>query len=164
VHVEYAATTPRDIEIVHSVAYPETRYEVPILGIDVVTVAGVPKFAICDLTMPGFSLSYWNTLAFDLQGKYDLVSNRAVPDWAWIFSDSCLCIKNPDIDAFGAYVAELTETYAAVAALFPSNHDYHACHKAYCEAQRQNAKTRGMLTASFSAEFADKYMRFMFDV
>jgi hypothetical protein len=163
IHVGYAKTHD-DVEFLHSTAYPHMTYEVPILGIDLVTVAGKPALAICDLCLPGFSFQYWNDIAFELQNKHDLSTNRPLPDWAWLCSDSCICVENPDIDAFRNYVVELTSTYATIAELFPTTHDYYACHKAYCDAQRENFQTRDALAAGFSAKFAGEYMRFMFDV
>lgn len=111
----------------------------------------------------------------DLQSTYK--TPRSLPQWGReIFSDVCVAVRptSPEeVASFITYAAALTRLHMQVAKLQqpmlvargPRLKEIHACHKRFCDMQLKNDKTKRVLEAAFSAEFADSYMKeVMFDV
>jgi phycocyanobilin:ferredoxin oxidoreductase len=170
VHVEHAVT--RRVQVLHAVAYPRVDHALPILGVDLVGIDGVPSMAIADASLPGVPEdAVLHAELRALQARHGLADarTRALPEWGQgIFSSSCLFLATPDADAFSAYVMDVTALYARAAAASrpdPTRARHLAtAHRTYCEHQLRNARTRAVLADAFGPEAAYEYMRgVMFD-
>jgi len=193
VHVEYARQHTMDMEIVHSVAFPHTVFDLPILGVDLVVVKGRPSMAILDFSpMPppscdgdgdgdgdgggdGDGESQRVHRAFrSLKSLHPLVteaSRREVPAWGRpIFSSECVFVQHPTVHLFAEFAMDALAMYAHHAARSRPETSadrqkvIRAAHRKYCVHQLQNQRTLAVLAAAFGGDLARAYMRdVMFD-
>lgn len=177
-HIE-VATRQDGLQVFHCVMFPRLEFDLPILSMDLVAMGGKVSLAIVDpcpltpdLQLPPF---YANPVS-ELQGKYDLESNRGVPDWGKaIFSPLCVIMRpesSEDLGRFLKYTLALTQLHVQIAKIAhpvsPAQRRrlsmLHAGHRRYCDKQLENDKTRRVLEAAFGAEIGEAYMKeVMFD-
>jgi phycocyanobilin:ferredoxin oxidoreductase len=168
VHIEHA-TCVGDLEVVHHVAFPHPTYNIPILGIDVVSKKGYPTMAIADVSGDApwaLADAVWRV---QHQHTMHIYKRREVPAWGKdIFSASCIFLDAPNPLIFQLYVKDLLKVYLQYAATqYPScvNVDKRSEEqRRYCTQQLQNDRTRSLLEKAFGSDLADTYMReVMFD-
>lgn len=157
VHIEHA--TYGDLDIVHHVAFPHFTYDIPILGIDVITKKGTPTMAIADVSGKcGFEYA-----VVELQNKHNIHSHktRELPEWGReIFSAQCVFLESPDPEVFDAYVADLLKMYIDFASQQgPCMANRKQEQIRYCRHQLRNTRTRNLLRKAFGMTLADGYMR-----
>lgn len=165
VHVEHAETN-QGLQIMHYVAYPHPEKDIPIFGIDLLYTSEKSIMGILDFSLDP-QRDYWKSLFGMVTDKHAIGGTpRDLPSWGKsIFSDACVFVQEPDIDAFTACALELQHVYiqSSWTAGVVLQGDHADFHHRYSMCQRQNAKTKGMLAASFGNTWAEEYMTFMFD-
>ena len=174
IHLERAHVEPKDIDIIHMVAFPDASVDMPILGIDVVSFGGRATMCIADPSPSSTtrSLPIPYTYHMDtLWRQHDIetfvrMHYRDPPSWAEvIFSPWCVLVGACDVDVFGAYALDLLEWHMAyMPSASPDMKDTARAIARYSKEQRKNTKTQNMLGACFGPAFAKEYMtNVMFD-
>ena len=157
VHIEHA--TYGDLEIVHHVAFPHFTYDIPILGIDMISKSGTPTMAIADISGTcGFDYA-----VVELQNKHNIQNQktRTLPDWGReIFSAQCVFLDSPDPEVFESYVADLLKMYIDFSLRQgPCTKNRKQEQIRYCRHQLRNTRTRNILRKAFGTALADGYMQ-----
>jgi phycocyanobilin:ferredoxin oxidoreductase len=171
IHLELAQVG-KNLDILHCVMFPNTDYDLPIFGADIVCGRGAISAAIVDLSPVNrdrsLSVSYQRAL-FELP-PVNFSQVRELPAWGDIFSDYCLFIRPTDAAEeadFLDYVLSMLSIHCQVASQTqsatsaPEIATILAGQKYYCDRQQQNDKTRCVLEKSFGTEWADRYMTTM---
>ncbi len=171
IHLELAQVG-KNLDILHCVMFPNTDYDLPIFGADIVCGRGAISAAIVDLSPVNrdrsLPVSYQRAL-FGLP-PVNFSQVRELPAWGDIFSDYCLFIRPTDAAEeadFLDYVLSMLSIHCQVASQTqpatsaPEIATILAGQKYYCDRQQQNDKTRRVLEKSFGTEWADRYMTTM---
>ena len=171
IHLELAQVG-KNLDILHCVMFPNTDYDVPIFGADIVCGRGAISAAIVDLSPVNrdrsLPVSYQRAL-FELPAV-NFSQVRDLPAWGDIFSDYCLFIRPTDATEeadFLEYVLSMLSIHCQVASQTqpatsePEIATILAGQKYYCDRQQQNDKTRRVLEKSFGTVWADRYMTTM---
>jgi phycocyanobilin:ferredoxin oxidoreductase len=171
IHLELAQVG-KNLDILHCVMFPNTDYDLPIFGADIVCGRGTISAAIVDLSPVNrdrsLPVSYQRAL-FELPAV-NFSQVRDLPAWGDIFSDYCLFIRPTDATEeadFLDYVLSMLSIHCQVASQTqpatsaPQIATILAGQKYYCDRQQQNDKTRRVLEKSFGTEWADRYMTTM---
>lgn len=154
IHIEYARLPNVEFEIVHHVAYPRVSTDLPIVGLDILFSRGNATMAIADLSSSSSS-SCSEKFEWTCGGK-----RRQIPDWGLpIFSEQCLFVSDPDTSQIAKDAVAFVEWARRKTTNERKDQRFQTT---YCEQQRKNMKTRGMLAAAFGPERADEYMEIMF--
>lgn len=169
-HLEIAAGP--EVGILHSVVFPRHEYDLPILGIDIVTLRGKVTMCIADtspvtedLTLPTPYLAGVRRLQ-SVHGLHQL-PRRDIPEWGkQIFSGLVVMLDHPEsVDSFADYALALTAFHMDYASRAKPDHRAEiriaACQLRYCTRQLSNNRTRTMLARAYSPEIADEYMQTM---
>ena len=173
VHLETARLG--NLDILHSVFFPDPKYDLPIFGADIVaTPAGVGA-AIVDISpVNGLSKSITDKLS-SIGSKYHFKEVRALPLWGdEIFSPYCkfLRLQNSKEESdFVSLVQDYLDVFNhEVMSVEIDDHDWVKVMKRldgqiwYCQQQQKNDKTRGILAKCFDDKWAKKYLeRVLFD-
>jgi len=173
IHIETAKLG--NLDILHSVFFPNPKYDLPIFGADIVaTPAGVGA-AIVDLSpVNGLSDTITSKLS-KLSGKYTFKEVRALPLWGEdIFSPYCKFVRlknKKEEDNFVSMVQDYLDIFChEVIERSKDNTDslesgsWIPIMKRfdgqlwYCKQQRKNDKTRGILAKCFDEQWADDYL------
>jgi phycocyanobilin:ferredoxin oxidoreductase len=171
IHLELAQVG-KNLDILHCVMFPNTDYDLPIFGADVVCGRGAISAAIVDLSPVNRDRSLPASYQQPLQGlpAINFTQMRELPAWGDIFSDYCLFVRPTDLAeeaAFLEYVLSMLAIHCQVASQTqpatsaPAIATILAGQKYYCDQQQQNDKTRRILEKSFGTEWADRYMTTM---
>ncbi|WP_310429684.1 phycocyanobilin:ferredoxin oxidoreductase [Chamaesiphon sp. VAR_48_metabat_135_sub] len=171
IHLELAQVG-KNLDILHCVMFPNTDYDLPIFGADIVCGRGAISAAIVDLSPVNrdrsLPVSYQRAL-FELPAV-NFSQVRDLPAWGDIFSDYCLFIRPTDATEeadFLEYVLSMLSIHCQVASQTepaqsaPEIATILAGQRYYCDRQQQNDKTRRVLEKSFGTEWADRYMTTM---
>jgi phycocyanobilin:ferredoxin oxidoreductase len=173
IHIETAKLG--NLDILHSVFFPNPKYDLPIFGADIVaTPAGVGA-AIVDLSpVNGLSDTITSKLS-KLSGKYTFKEVRALPLWGEdIFSPYCKFVRlknKKEEDNFVSMVQDYLDIFChEVIERSKDNTDSSESGSWipimkrfdgqlwYCKQQRKNDKTRGILAKCFDEQWADDYL------
>ncbi len=175
IHIETAKLG--NLDILHSVFFPNPKYDLPIFGADIVaTPAGVGA-AIVDISpVTGLSDTITSKLS-KLSGKYTFKEVRALPVWGdEIFSPYCKFVRlknKTEEDSFVSLVQDYLDIFchevmenskeADDANWVPVMKRFDG-QLWYCKQQRRNDKTRGILSKCFNEQWADTYLnQILFD-
>ena len=169
-HLEMAAGP--EVGILHSVVFPRHEYDLPILGIDIVTLRGKVTMCIADTSPVTEDLTLPTTYVDGVRGLQathglQRFPRRDIPEWGkQIFSGLVVMLDHPEsVDSFVEYALALTAfhmDYASRAKPDPRSLDrIAACQLRYCTRQLSNTRTRTMLSRAYSPEIADEYMQTM---
>jgi len=165
-HVEIADLN--GLKILHSIFYPDPHYNLPIFGCDVVATDKTVTAAIVDVSpVHGVDDRFYSQIR-DLSNKYSFSERRPLPLWAdEIFSPYCKFMrlsKSIEIANFYCIVMHYLHVF--------SNDIHHTLKDDlwfntmkryddqiyYCNQQKKNDKTRGILEKLFDKEWADEYI------
>lgn len=168
------------MQVLHCVMYPRNTFDLPILSMDVVAYKGRPSFLIIDPCPVTTNLSLPPLYAQSVQAiqkKYDVATNRSIPDWGKeIFSEYCILMRPEtpaDVGKFIKYALALTHFHVQFARLanpvdpgkIQKRKEIYEAHARYSRKQLENDKTRRVLAQCFGNQLADDYMStYMFDV
>jgi phycocyanobilin:ferredoxin oxidoreductase len=161
-HLELARVG-NNLDILHCVMFPNSLYDLPIFGADLVGGRGGISAAIVDLSPVSGDRSLPESYQTSL-------AQLPAPPWGEIFSDFCLFIRptnESEEEAFLQHVRSFLMIHCQAAQA--SSPLLSSTEKAkvqmgqqhYCQQQQQNDKTRRVLEKSFGAEWAERYMTTM---
>lgn len=185
-HLEVAVQQD-GLQVLHCVMFPRLDFDLPILSMDIVAVKGRPTLAVvdpCPVTVHQTLPSLYESSVRSLQSKYNVESNRVIPEWGKdIFSPLCVCMRpsSPeDVGTFIKYALALFDFHTQFARLcnpitvggqqtqdqvLSRRKEIYEAHMRYRRRQLENDKTRRVLDKAFGAALSDDYMsQFMFDV
>ena len=169
-HLELAEL--KGMKILHCVFFPDPNYNLPIFGCDIVATEKVITAAIVDIS-PVRGFDNWDEIR-EISNEFIFEERRAIPLWGdEIFSPYCKFMRlSKDIDManffclvqnyLGIYRKEISKTtrdsdWCAAMLRFDDQINY-------CEQQRKNDKTRGILEKLFDKEWTDNYIdKVLFD-
>ncbi|MBK1659286.1 hypothetical protein [Paracraurococcus ruber] len=162
-HVEFLAI-PGEIAVLHCCGMPQPHLALPVLGFDV--VAGREKATGCFLdlspTVAAASPAILDWAAGVVPLRAGLGEQRALPDWASIFSPHVVAVRPRDPAEVEAGLALGEATMAAMLALarIPAADPaaMAAAQSRYVEGQRRNDRTRRMLAGCIGAPLADAFI------
>ena len=165
-HLELAEIN--DMRILHCVLFPDPHYALPIFGCDIVANDKTVTAAIVDVSpVHGVDDRFYSQIR-DLSNKYSFSERRPLPLWAdEIFSPYCKFMrlsKSIEIANFYCIVMHYLHVF--------SNDIHHTLKDDlwfntmkryddqiyYCNQQKKNDKTRGILEKLFDKEWAEEYI------
>ncbi|MEI6614962.1 MAG: phycocyanobilin:ferredoxin oxidoreductase [Cyanobium sp. ELA507] len=156
------------LQILHCVFFPDSRFDLPVFGADVVAGRGVVSAAIVDLSPVEQALPEGIDRALAALPQAAFTQQRELPAWGSIFSPHVLFVRPVDADEerrFIDHVASVLGVLAeAVSAGTASPPDDPATvnrwqgQLRYCKQQKQNDKTRRVLEKAFNPAWADQYI------
>ncbi len=167
IHLE-VAKLGKSLEILHCVFFPDPRYELPIFGTDLVFNSNNISASIVDLSPVGKDMS--DSLATQMRSLKipKFKEPGKLPEWGSIFSPY-VCFVRPIDNLEEKSFLKLIDSYLSVLlsillnkvadevdSLDTMNRLNHQ--KRYCLNQKQNDKTRGVLTKFFGPAWADEYI------
>ncbi len=173
-HLELAKVG-NQLDILHCVMFPDSDYNLPIFGCDVVAGRGGVSAAIADLSPanPERRLPDAYTMALSALSTPEFSQNRELPEWGHIFSPFCLFIRPSTPEEEQAFLKRV-ENYLDIhcrltnQAIEVTNWQAQANtegQRYYCTQQQQNDKTRRVLEKAFGVEWAERYMtQVLFDL
>lgn len=173
-HLELAKIGDR-LDILHCVMFPNSDYNLPIFGVDLVgSKAGIGA-AIVDLSpvnRAGLLTSDYNHTLANLP-QIDFSQPRELPPWGNIFSRFCLFVQPNSIQEEQLFLNRVRQYLAihvknALATAPVSSKMQKAQiisgQRYYCAQQQQNDKTRRVLEKSLGKSWTDNYMtQMLFD-
>jgi phycocyanobilin:ferredoxin oxidoreductase len=166
IHLEIAQMKS-GLDILHTNMYPRYEYSLPIFGADIVASSKNVGAAIVDISSIREDRS--------LPSQYDILNvvedkefekDKKMPDWGDVFSEHCVFVSptEDEYDKFNSIAFTFLNYHCAIANITEATTDVdeirrnYEGHKYYCEKQRQNNKTKGVLKGIFGEDFADKYI------
>jgi phycocyanobilin:ferredoxin oxidoreductase len=146
------------LEVLHFTCFPNSTFQHPIFGFDVITTDKKPLAAFMD----------WSPVdnAINIESRYTFEKPYPLPEWAkLIFSPTALAIipNDYEMDSLSNSVIESFELYLDV--LNNSKEtlnrvDYIiAAQNRYCENQQKNERTYNVLKAKLGVEDAQYFMK-----
>lgn len=162
IHLE-VARMKSGLNILHTNMYPKYEYDIPIFGADIVASNNGVGAAIVDISSirDDRSLPEMYNILDILDREFE--EDKRMPEWGGVFSKYCVFVK-PNEDEYQKFI-NLVFTYlnyhCAISNITEKGNNIienFNGHKFYCEQQRKNDKTRGVLKSIFGEEFADKYI------
>ena len=163
IHLELAEI--KGMKILHSVFFPDPYYNIPIFGCDIVATDKVVTAAIVDIS-PVTGFNNWDDVK-EISDEFNIGEKRDLPSWGKeIFSPYCKFMRiTEDIDMANFYclVLNYLGIYCKVVkdAKKGSMEDAYKRYQdqcKYCDQQRKNDKTRGILEKWFDKEWVDNYI------
>ena len=154
------------LKILHSIFYPNPYYKLPIFGCDIVATDKVVTAAIVDVSpVTGVDDSFYSKIR-EVSNKHSFSERRPLPLWGDdIFSPYCKFMRlSKDIEMANFYcvVLEYLKIFSN-----DINHSIQDDEEVvrrlddqlwYCNQQKKNDKTRGILEKLFDKEWADEYI------
>ena len=166
IHIEEAEIG--GIKILHCVMFPDPHYNLPIFGCDIVSNGKVVTAAIVDVSPVHNSDPEFYREIREVSNNFSFSGRRPLPLWGdEIFSPYCkftrlteeidkanfYCIVMHYLGIFRHYVEIATRDTFWVNTMRRLDDQIW-----YCESQKKNDKTRGILEKWFDKEWTDKYM------
>ena len=166
IHLE-VAQMKSGLDILHTNMYPRYEYDIPIFGADIVASTKAVGAAIVDISSirEDRSLPDQYEILNILDTTFD--EDKKMPDWGDVFSEYCVFVRptEDEYDKFVNTAFTYLNYHCAISYNTKANPDNiaknYAGHKHYCDKQRQNTKTFGVLRSIFGEEMATKYIREM---
>ena len=166
-HIEVAEFSG-NLKILHSVFFPDPRFEIPIFGMDLVKVKNIVSAAIVDLS-PASKKQEINYEKFSTKvDKSSFSSLREIPNWGNIFSKNVIFVslKNQsEINAFNNIVDQYLHTLIKFSCdakpdfedqIIRERIDFQ---RNYCIQQMKNDKTKMVLLKYFDEKWVNNYIR-----
>ena len=162
IHLETAKLG--SLDVLHCVFFPDSNYDLPIFGADVVATPRGVGAAIVDLSpVSDFSPTLTEKLTH-ISTSFNFKEERKLPEWGSIFSSYCKFIR-PTNKAEESKFINAVESYLTIYTLAvmeakptEGREERLKAQLHYCNQQKKNDKTRGILERCFSKEWADRYM------
>ena len=167
IHLE-VAMLGKSLQILHCVFFPDPCYDLPIFGADLVVNSNNISAAIVDLSPVGKNLPDY--LSFQMKSLQVPKFNEPgrLPEWGFIFSPHVCFIRPIDLLEEKLFL-KLTDQYLSLLLTFlvkvkvDEINSFHTMdrlnyQKRYCSSQKQNEKTRGILTRFFGSSWAEEYI------
>ena len=166
IHIEEAEIG--GIKILHCVFFPDPHYSIPIFGCDIVSSGKVVTAAIVDVSpVYGVGEEFYSEIR-SLSNNFTFSGKRPLPLWGDdIFSQYCKFTRlTEEIDKANFYCVVLLYLKEYRDRVLTTKRDTFWVNTMkrlddqlwYCNQQKKNDKTRGILEKWFDKEYADKYM------
>ncbi len=167
IHLE-VAMLGKSLQILHCVFFPDPCYELPIFGADLVVNSNNISAGIVDLSpvgkhLPNSLLSQLRTLKVS-----KFTEPRKLPEWGFIFSPYVFFIRPVDFFEEKLFLELIDQYLSLLLSLLVKvqrdeinsfdTMDRLNYQKRYCQNQKRNDKTRGILTKFFGSSWADDYI------
>ena len=164
VHLELAELDK--LKILHSVFFPDPNYNLPIFGCDIVATEKSVTAAIVDIS-PVRGFDNWDEIR-EVSNNFNFKEKRPLPLWGdEIFSPYCKFTRlSEDIDIANFYCIVMNYLKIYLTEVEKCEMDTNWTNTMlryddqiyYCNQQRKNDKTRGILEKLFDKEFAQRYI------
>ena len=163
VHLEVAKT--KYLDVLHSVFFPDPRYNLPIFGADIIATPTVVTAAIVDIS-PVTGTEYIYDKLKTISDNFIFNEPRPLPEWADIFSPYMKFQRireEKERNLFYETVMKYLDVYSdAVKNSKKGNledtYQRYQDQVRYSEQQRKNPKTLAVLSTWFDKEWADDYI------
>lgn len=166
-HLE-VASLGNSMQILHSVFFPDPCFEIPIFGVDLVVISDKISAAIVDLSPVTKNTSEFFNSIMDSITIPKFNEFRDLPDWGNIFSPYVCFISPIDKNEEKSFI-KLIEDYLSILSTLLNNiqpdhsesfntKERFNLQKLYCLHQKQNDKTRSVLTKFFGSSLANRYI------
>ena len=171
-HIELAQIGS-GLDILHCVMFPNTDYNLPVFGVDLVgRRGGAINAAIVDLSPVSAdrSLPEPYQVALAQFPSMTFSQPRGLPEWGDIFSDFCLFVRPANAEEEAMFLRRVRDfltlhcQQARASLPLASAKDIFkvlAGQRNYCTKQQQNDKTRRILEKSFGSDWTNRYMTTM---
>lgn len=171
--------TQKELQVLHCLAMPRSEYEFPIFGADIIVRGGNCTLCVVDTSPTGTELPKWyaerveslQRSILDSKKERRTIKVRRVPTWAAeIFSPLSISVRpssSIEADLFIEYVERLHHLHWEYGqeileqGVDPDLNRRKMRIDAMCrynERQRENDKTRHVLSANFDEAFAEEYI------
>tara|TARA_B100000214_G_C23810412_1_gene554675 strand:+ start:59 stop:751 length:693 start_codon:yes stop_codon:yes gene_type:complete len=164
VHLELAEL--KGLKILHSVFFPDPHYNLPIFGCDIVATEKAVTAAIVDIS-PVRGYDNWDEIR-EISNEYNFKGKRPLPLWGDdVFSPYCKFTRlSEDIDIANFYclVMHYLKIFLTEVSKSEKETDWvktmlrYDDQIYYCDQQKKNDKTRGILEKLFDKDFANNYI------
>lgn len=163
IHLE-VAQMKSGLDILHTNMYPRYEYDLPIFGADIVASSKSVGAAIVDISSIKEDRSLPESYKIlDIVSDREFEKDKKMPEWGDVFSEYCVFVS-PTEEEYNKFV-NIAFTYlnyhcaiSNITKPVGNVQENYEGHKHYCEKQRKNNKTKGVLKSIFGDEFADKYI------
>tara|TARA_B100000287_G_scaffold57695_1_gene50765 strand:+ start:275 stop:961 length:687 start_codon:yes stop_codon:yes gene_type:complete len=170
IHLETARLG--NLDILHSVYWPDPKYKLPIFGCDLVSTPTVTTAAIVDVSPISGCDRIHDRIAVISDNFNSFTENRELPEWATVFSPHCKFMRlSKEIEK--AWFYQVVMEYLIIVCdevrnAQPGSPLVTAQRMAdqirYSNQQKKNDKTRRILEKCFNEEWADNYInKILFD-
>lgn len=156
------------LQILHSVFFPDPRFDLPVFGADIVAGPGGVSAAIVDLSPVGGSLPPAIDAALAARAPRVYAQPRELPPWGGIFSHHVRFVRPVSSAEEESFVAEVGEVLAVLGDAVRHGEAQAPDHPStlmrwhgqlhYCKQQKQNDKTRRVLEKAFNPAWAERYI------
>ena len=156
------------LQVLHSVFFPDPRFDLPVFGADIVAGRGVVSAAIVDLSPVDGTLPTAVLERLEALPKREFSPERELPEWGTSFSPYVRFVRPADaeeeqrfidvVSDFLQVLAEASRDATAQPIDHPDTVRRHRGQLSYCQQQKRNDKTRRVLEKAFNPEWADRYI------
>jgi len=167
VHLE-VAKLGNSFQVLHCVFFPDPCYELPIFGVDLVFSSNNLSAAIVDLSPVGENFPHRMISQMDSLNVPKFKESRMLPDWGYIFSPYVCFIRPVNSYEEKSFLLLIDQYLSILLSLVISvrrdevdsfdtinRFEYQ---KRYCSKQKQNDKTRVILSKFFGSSWTDEYI------
>ena len=173
IHLE-VAKLGKSLQILHCVFFPDPCYELPIFGVDLVVSSNNISAAIVDLSPVSKNISRQLISQMELLDFPEFKEPRMLPDWGSIFSPYVCFIRPVDLYEEKLFL-QLIDQYLSILLYLVSivkSEEINSLdsisrfefQKRYCLNQKQNDKTRVILSKFLGSSRANHYIdKILFD-
>jgi phycocyanobilin:ferredoxin oxidoreductase len=156
------------LQILHSVFFPDPRFDLPVFGADIVAGPAGVSAAIVDLSPVTAALPGPIDRALAARVRRPYSQERELPAWGGIFSPHVLFLRPASEQEELSFLAEVKEILGILCTAVeradhqsgddPSTLDRWHGQIRYCKQQKQNDKTRRVLEKAFNPLWANRYI------
>ena len=166
-HIEVADFS-RNLQILHSVFFPDPKFDIPIFGMDLVKINNNVSAAIVDLSPVSKNQSNLYEKSLSKFDRSSFSSLREIPKWGNIFSKNVFfaSLKNEfEKNAFCKIVDQYLSTLIELSLKAQPDADQNIIQervnfqKNYCSQQMKNDKTSMVLLKYFDKKWVDDYIK-----
>tara|TARA_Y100001970_G_scaffold42845_1_gene53377 strand:+ start:221 stop:946 length:726 start_codon:yes stop_codon:yes gene_type:complete len=166
-HIEVADFS-RNLQILHSVFFPDPKFDIPIFGMDLVKINNNFSAAIVDLSPVSKNQSNLYEKSLSKFDRSSFSSLREIPKWGNIFSKNVFfaSLKNEfEKNAFCKIVDQYLSTLIELSLHSQPDADQKIIQervnfqKNYCSQQMKNDKTSMVLLKYFDKKWVDDYIK-----
>jgi hypothetical protein len=159
IHLEYY--NAKKIEVVHVNHFPNPLTDLPIFGLDIISLNGKITGFFMDFTPTVAPHPPLNHLLLSFMDNLSLSDKRDLPEWADFFGPYFVCIS-PDLDEIDIIfdnTFKVVKTYLDyISNIFDRYKKNIKIQNKYCEGQRKNDKTFKALSIDIGEEKARNFM------
>ena len=166
-HIEVADFS-RNLQILHSVFFPDPKFDIPIFGMDLVKINNNVSAAIVDLSPVSKNQSNLYEKSLSKFDRSSFSTLREIPKWGNIFSKNVFfaSLKNEfEKNAFCKIVDQYLSTLIELSLKAQPDADQNIIQervnfqKNYCSQQMKNDKTSMVLLKYFDKKWVDDYIK-----